>query len=213
MNDISLPRKVTVPQEVAEAFAADISNGNTDEAIALLDPGVEVTSDQGNTTGTEGTPEYVENPQQTYSGEAEAAAWLEGMAGQNPDIALGECAVDGQTVTCPANYADDALRAVGVEFLPGVMVVEVNEEGKITSYAFTPTAEGVAAVEAAAVEAAAAEAAAAEAAETAETPAAIPDMGQGPTLESTVATSAVLLLVVGLLLAAWVGLWHLRRSD
>jgi hypothetical protein len=135
------------------------------------------------------------------------------MAGQNPDIALGECAVDGQTVTCPANYADDALRAVGVEFLPGVMVVEVNEEGKITSYAFTPTAEGVAAVEAAAVEAAAAEAAAAEAAETAETPAAIPDMGQGPTLESTVATSAVLLLVVGLLLAAWVGLWHLRRSD
>jgi hypothetical protein len=38
-------------------------------------------------------------------------------------------------------------------------------------------------------------------------------MGQGPTLESTVATTAVLLLVVGLLLAAWVGLWHLRRSG
>ena len=73
--------QVTVPQEVAEAFAADISNGNTDEAIALLDPGVEVTSDQGNTTGAEGTPEYVENPQQTYSGEAEAACLGRGYGG------------------------------------------------------------------------------------------------------------------------------------
>jgi hypothetical protein len=216
--------QVTVPQEVAEAFAQDISNGNTDEAVALMDPEVVVTSDQGNTTGAEGTPEYTENPQQTYSGEAEAQAWVEGMMGQNPNIALGECAVDGQTVTCPANYVDDALRAIGVEFVPGVMVVEVNEEGLITSYNFSPTAEGVAEVEAAAAaaaageaaagEAAAGEAAAGEAAETAqETPATIPDMGQGPTLESTAATTAVLLLVVGLLLAAWVGLWHLRHSD
>jgi hypothetical protein len=196
--------QVTAPQEVAVAFAQDISNGNTDEAMAIVDPGVEVTSDQGNTTGAEGTPEYTETPQQTYSGEAEARAWLEGMAGQNPDIALGECAVDGQTVTCPANYADDALRAIGVEFLPGVMVLEVSEEGKITSYSFTPTAEGVAE----------AQAAAGEAAETAqETPATIPALGQGPTLESTVATTAVLLIVVGLLLAAWVGLWRLRRHG
>ena len=169
-----------------------------------MDPGVEVTSDQGNTTGAEGTPEYTETPQQTYSGEAEARAWLEGMVGQNPDIALGECAVDGQTVTCSVNYADDALRAIGVEFLPGVMVLEVNEAGLITSYAFTPTAEGVAEVQAAAGEAAQ---------PATEAPAAIPALGQGPTLESTVATTAVLLLVVGLLLAAWVGLWHLRRHG
>ena len=205
--------QVTAPQEVAVAFAQDISNGNTDEAIALMDPEAVVNSDQGNTTGAEGTPEYTETPQQTYSGEAEARAWLEGMAGQNPDIALGECAVDGQTVTCPANYVDDALRAIGVEILPGVMVLEVSEEGKITSYSFTPTAEGVAEVQAAAGEAEV-EAAAGEAAETAqETPAAIPDLGQGPTLESTVATTAVLILVVGLLLAAWVGLWRLRRNG
>ena len=195
--------QVTAPQEVAEAFAQDISNGNTDEAMALMDPEVEVNSDQGN-TGAEGEPEYAEIPQQTYSGEAEARAWLEGMVGQNPDIALGECAVDGQTVTCPVNYVDDALRAIGVDILPGVMVLEVSEAGKITSYAFTPTAEGVAEVQAAAGEAAQ---------PAAETPAAIPAMGQGPTLESTVATTAVLLLVVGLLLAAWVGLWQLRRHG
>jgi hypothetical protein len=211
--------QVTAPQEVADAFAQDISNGNTDEAMALMDPEAVVDSDQGNTTGAEGTPEYTETPQQTYSGEAEARAWLEGMVGQNPDIAPGECAVDGQTVTCPVNYADDALRAIGVEFLPGVMVLEVSEEGKITSYSFTPTAEGVAEVEAAAAGEAAAgvaevEAAAGEAAQpAAETPDAIPAMGQGPTLESTVATTAVLLLVVGLLLAAWVGLWQLRRRG
>jgi hypothetical protein len=126
------------------------------------------------------------------------------MVGQNPDIALGECAVDGQTATCPVNYADDALRAIGVEILPGVMVVEVSEAGTITSYAFTPTAEGVAAVQAATGKAAQ---------PTSDTPAAIPAMGQGPTLESTVTTTAVLLLVVGLLLAAWAGLWHLRRHG
>jgi len=205
--------QVTVPQEVADAFAQDISNGNTDEAMALMDPEVEVTSDQGY-TGAEGTPEYEETSQQTYSGEAEARAWLESMARQNPDIVLGECGVDGQIVTCPVNYADDALRAIGVEFLPGVMVLEVSEEGKITSYTFTPTAEGVAEVEAAVGEVAAGEAAAGEAAETAqETPNAIPALGQGPTLESTVTTTVILLLVVGLLLVAWVGLWHLRRSD
>lgn len=210
--------QLTAPQDVAEAFVQDITDQNIDEAMALMDPEAVVNSDQGNTTGAEGTPEYTETPQQTYSGEAEARAWLEGMMGQNPDIALGECTVDGQTATCPANYVDDALRAIGVEFVPGVMVVEVNEEGLITSYDFTPTAEGVAAVEAAAAaaagEAAAGEAAAGEAAETAqETPAAIPALGQGPTLESTAATTAFLLLVAGLLLAAWVGLWHLRRSG
>ena len=197
--------------------------GYTTEELNALPPEAVVNSDQGN-TGAEGEPEpeYAETPQQTYSGEAEARAWLEGMVGQNPDIALGECAVDGQTVTCPVNYVDDGLRAIGVEILPGVMVLEVSEEGKITSYSFTPTAEGVAEVQAAAgeaeVEAAAGEAeveaAAGEAAQPAsETPDAIPAMGQGPTLESTVATTAVLLLVVGLLLAAWVGLWHLRRHG
>ena len=62
------------PQEVADAFAQDISNGNTDEAKAVMDPGVEVNSDQG-TTGAEGEPEYAETPQQTHSGEAEASAW------------------------------------------------------------------------------------------------------------------------------------------
>jgi len=199
---LALPAAVfaqLTPQEVGEAFAQDISNGNTDEAALLLDPGVEVNSDQGN-TGAEGTPEYTETPQQTYSGEAEATAWIAGMVGQNADIALGECAVDGQTVTCPANYVDDALRAIGVEFLPGVMVVEVNEAGLITSYDFTPTAEGVAEVEAAAATAA-------------EMPATIPALGQGPTLENTVATTAVLFLVVGLLLAAWAGLWRLRRRE
>ena len=106
--------QVTAPQEVADAFAQDISNGNTDEAMALMDPEAVVNSDQGN-TGAEGEPEpeYAETPQQTYSGEAEARAWLEGMVGQNPDIALGECAVDGQTVTCPVNALVDATPISG----------------------------------------------------------------------------------------------------
>ena len=184
----------TDPKGVTEGFAEAVNKGDVDEAMALVDPAATATTDQGNTgTGepvteappppvaTDPAPEYTENPQQTYTGEAEVRGWLEGLVGLNATVNLGECSVEGEVVTCPANYADDALRVVGVENLAGTLEMTVSE-GAITAYAFTPTAEAVAAVEAAAVAAAGGAAA----------PEALPSTGGGPS-----AVGFLILLVLG----------------
>jgi hypothetical protein len=94
-------------------------------------------------------PKYFENPQLKYSGEAEIQGWLEGLVGLHASINLKACEVDGENVSCEVQYADDALRVVGVTNIEGELVMKVSE-GAITTYAFAPTAESVAQVQAAA---------------------------------------------------------------
>jgi hypothetical protein len=80
--------------------------------------------------------------EQQYTGTAETQAYLEGQTAANANTTLGECSVAGETVTCAASYTSDALRARGIDFLEGQLVVTV-VEGKIQSYDFTPSPESV----------------------------------------------------------------------
>jgi hypothetical protein len=114
--------------------------------------------------------------QQQYTGKAEIRAWLEGQAAANAQTSRGECTVEGETVTCDASYTSDTLQAKGVDVLEGELSVTV-VDGKIQSYAFTPSPESVTRLQSAAM------------------PATLPETGG-----TTQARIYLLLAVLGLLL-------------
>jgi ketosteroid isomerase-like protein len=78
-----------------------------------------------------------------YNGHAEIRGWYESLAATKGVTTLSDCQANGETVTCLDTYADEGLKAMGVDFIEGTWVAVIRD-GKIQSYTFTITPESLA---------------------------------------------------------------------
>jgi ketosteroid isomerase-like protein len=78
-----------------------------------------------------------------YNGHAEIRGWYESLAAAKGVTTLSDCQANGETVTCLDTYADEGLKAMGVDFIEGTWVAVIRD-GKIQSYTFTITPESLA---------------------------------------------------------------------
>ena len=85
---------------------------------------------------------------ETYTGREEILAWLESLTAQHREGEVEILQVEGDTVTTRLTSSQDPTRALGVAPLVGTDVYVV-QEGKITSYTWTPTQETAAKLQAA----------------------------------------------------------------
>lgn len=85
---------------------------------------------------------------ETYTGVEEIRPWLEGLVAQNWEGQVEILKVEGDTVTSRLTSYMDPTRALGIAPLTG-MEEYVVQDGKITSYTWTPTEETVAKLQAA----------------------------------------------------------------
>ena len=140
------PKAQSDPVTVTEGHVEAVNEGDVAAAEEVMAEDAVVTVPQA-TSGTEdeaeGEGEAEPEAQTQYTGSAEYQAWLDAQAVANAETSLGECAVEGERVTCNASYTSDALKAKGVDFLEGELAVVV-VEGVIQTYAFTPSPESVA---------------------------------------------------------------------
>ena len=113
------------PLTIVNGWLEALNAGDVDAALSYLADDAQIVSDQA------------------YSGKQEIRGWYENIVGANGVSALSDCQVDGETVTCNNVYADDGLRAIGVDFLEGELVLVVRD-GKIQSYTFTMSPESLA---------------------------------------------------------------------
>ncbi len=127
-------------EAVNKGEAAAAAEMVSEEAVAVVPVAM---TESG---GAEGEDPAAE---QQAVGKAEVEAWIEGLTAVNANVALGACAVEGETATCEASFASDALTAKGVDMIEGELVVVVNAEGMIESYSFVASADSVAKLQAA----------------------------------------------------------------
>jgi hypothetical protein len=125
----------TDPAAVAIASVNTISAGDVDASLATF------ADDAVVNILLPGAPE-------TYTGKEEIRAWLESLAAGHWEGGVEILQVEGDTVTTRLTSSMDPTRALGVAPLVGTDVYIV-QEGKITSYTWTPTEETAAKLQAA----------------------------------------------------------------
>jgi hypothetical protein len=113
------------PLTIVNSWLEALNAGDVDAALSYLADDAQITSDR------------------MYTGKQEIRGWYESIVGANAVSTLNDCQVDGETVTCNNVYTDDGLRAIGVDFLEGELVLVVRD-GKIQSYTFTMSPESLA---------------------------------------------------------------------
>ena len=117
--------------DVINSWLAALNKGDVDAALSQLAEGATVTI----IPPAEGDG--------IYNGHAEIRGWYESMVAAKGSGSLKDCKVDGETITCHNTYADDGLKAMGVDFIEGTWIAIVRD-GKIQSYTFTITPESLA---------------------------------------------------------------------
>jgi hypothetical protein len=125
----------TDPAAVAIASVDTISAGDVDASLVTF------ADDAVVNILLPGAPE-------TYTGKEEIRAWLESLAAGHWEGGVKILQVEGNTVTTRLKSSMDPTRALGVAPLVGTDVYIV-QEGKITSYTWTPTEETTAKLQAA----------------------------------------------------------------
>jgi hypothetical protein len=125
----------TDPAAVAIASVDTISAGDVDASLATF------ADDAVVNILLPGAPE-------THTGKEEIRAWLESLAAGHWEGGVEILQVEGDTVTTRLTSSMDPTRALGVAPLVGTDVYIV-QEGKITSYTWTPTEETAAKLQAA----------------------------------------------------------------
>jgi hypothetical protein len=125
------------PVSTINAWVEALNAGDIDSALSYLadDAVVQIVPAAPGTSGI-------------FTGKEEVRGWYETIVGQHGVTALSECQVDGETVTCVNNYAEDSFRSLGIDFVVGEWVAVVRE-GKLQSYTFTMSDESLAALMAA----------------------------------------------------------------
>jgi hypothetical protein len=122
----------TDPMSVVNAWHDALNGYDIDAALSYFADGAEVTIvpplDEGSGV---------------YSGKEEIRSLYEGFVAANFSCALSDCQVEGETMTCIDTYADDGLKAMGVDFIEGEWVATVRD-GKIQSYTYTISEESLA---------------------------------------------------------------------
>jgi hypothetical protein len=142
---------------VGEAFVADLNAGEAEAAAAVVAEDATAEAPAA-VTGAEGEGGDPSAPVQAV-GKEEVEAWMESYIASGGNTELGECVAAGEVVTCDAMITSNALTGMGIGEVEGEVEMEVNAEGKIVAFNFTPTAESAAALSAAGAAAGAAEAA------------------------------------------------------
>jgi hypothetical protein len=125
------------PVSTINAWVEALNAGDIDSALSYLadDAVVQIVPAAPGTSGI-------------FTGKGEVRGWYETIVGQHGVTALSDCQVDGETVTCVNNYAEDSFRSLGIDFVVGEWVAVVRE-GKLQSYTFTMSDESLAALMAA----------------------------------------------------------------
>jgi len=125
------------PMSTINAWVEALNAGDIDAALSHLadDAVVQIVPPAPGTSGI-------------FTGKGEVRGWYETIVGQNGVTALSDCQVDGETVTCVNNYAEDSFRSLGIDTVVGEWVAVVRE-GKLQSYTFTMSDESLAALMAA----------------------------------------------------------------
>jgi hypothetical protein len=125
------------PMSIINAWVEALNAGDIDAALSYLadDAVVQIVPSAPGTSGV-------------FTGKGEVRGWYETIVGQNGVTALSDCQVDGETVTCVNNYAEDSFRSLGIDIVVGEWVAVVRE-GKLQSYTFTMSEESLAALMAA----------------------------------------------------------------
>lgn len=119
------------PKDVVDSWQKALNEGRIDEALSYLTDDATVT---------------IIPPAQgdgIYSGREEIRGWYETIAAGKGSGALRGCITDGNTLTCVSTYADEGLKAMGVDFIEGNWEAVI-QNGKIKSYIFTITPESLA---------------------------------------------------------------------
>lgn len=78
-----------------------------------------------------------------YNGHSEIRSWYETIASGMGSGSLRECKFVSDTMTCISTYADEGLKAMGVDFIEGEWVATIRN-GKIQAYTFTTTPDSLA---------------------------------------------------------------------
>ena len=170
------------PVSTISAWVEALNAGDIDSALSCLadDAVVQIVPAAPGTSGI-------------FTGKGEVRGWYETIVGQHGVTALSDCQVDGETVTCVNNYAEDSFRSLGIDFVVGEWVAVVRE-GKLQSYTFTMSDESLAALMAAM------------------TPPVMPETGG-----SACPTSAAVAILGGLIGISGLGLgisqWHRRQAG
>jgi len=120
------------PQSVVNSWQEALNKGDIDAALSYLADDATVTIAP---PGPDGDG--------VYNGHAEIRGWYETIAAGKGTGALKDCKIEGETVTCVSTYADEGLKAMGVDFIEGDWVATMRD-GKIQSYTFTITPESMA---------------------------------------------------------------------
>ena len=120
------------PQDVVNAWQAALNKGDVDAALSYLADDATVTIVP---PGPDGDG--------VYNGHAEIRGWYETIASGKGVGSLTDCTTAGDTVTCVSTYADEGLKAMGVDSIEGSWVA-VLRDGRIQSYTFTITPESLA---------------------------------------------------------------------
>lgn len=170
------------PMSIINAWVEALNAGHIDAALSHLadDAVVQIVPAAPGTSGI-------------FTGKGEVRGWYETIVGQNGVTVLSDCQVDGETVTCVNNYAEDSFRSLGIDFVVGEWMAVVRE-GKLQSYTFTMSDESLAALMAAM------------------TPPVMPETGGSayPT-SAVVAILGVLIGISGLGLG--ISRWHRRQAG
>lgn len=119
------------PQDVVNLWQAALNKGDIDATLSYLAEDATVTI----IPPADGDG--------IYNGHAEIRGWYEAIVAGKGSGILSNCKVDGETITCLSTYAEEGLKAMGVDFIEGSWVA-VFRDGKIQSYTFTITPESLA---------------------------------------------------------------------
>jgi len=120
------------PLDVVNAWQAALNKGDIDAALSHLADDATVTIAP---PGPDGDG--------VYTGHAEIRGWYETIVSGKGKGTLTNCKADGETITCTSTYADEGLKAMGVDFIEGSWVAVIRD-GRIQSYTFTITPESLA---------------------------------------------------------------------
>jgi hypothetical protein len=119
------------PRDLVNSWQAALNKGDIDAALSYL---------ADDATVTIAPPADGDG---VYTGHAEIRGWYETIVSGKGKGTLTNCKADGETITCTSTYADEGLKAMGVDFIEGTWVAFIRD-GRIQSYTFTITPESLA---------------------------------------------------------------------